>query len=160
MNFVAIGTNFYGNVLTKLFENIAHIIDQHQSAVETHYGPGKMIRVIERLQEECDKQSQIILDTFCDERQIQRKLLDIQTHYNTQKKFSGQQKPGQLKEVDIIPDPRELDVILSELAMISARTHLYYRFLESRTKVIKKNNGVYFTFILFFGLNIFYFSWK
>ncbi|CAB4396895.1 unnamed protein product [Rhizophagus irregularis] len=132
---MAIGTNFYGNVLTKLFENIAHIIDQHQSAVETHYGPGKMIRVIERLQEECDKQSQIILDTFFDERQIQRKLLDIQTHYNTQKKFSGLQKPGQLKEVDIIPDPRELDVILSELAMISARTHLYYRFLESRTKL-------------------------
>ncbi|CAB4493904.1 unnamed protein product [Rhizophagus irregularis] len=132
---MAIGTNFYGNVLTKLFENIAHIIDQHQSAVETHYGPGKMIRVIERLQEECDKQSQIILDTFFDERQIQRKLLDIQTHYNTQKRFSGLQKPGQLKEVDIIPDPRELDVILSELAMISARTHLYYRFLESRTKL-------------------------
>ncbi|GBC08772.1 hypothetical protein RclHR1_08370009 [Rhizophagus clarus] len=132
---IAIGTNFYGNVLTKLFENIALIIDQHQSAVETHYGPGKMIRVIERLQEECDKQSQIILDTFCDERQIQRKLLDIQTHYNTHKKFSGLQKPGQLKEVDIIPDPRELDVILSELAMISARTHLYYRFLESRTKL-------------------------
>ncbi|GES75395.1 conserved oligomeric Golgi complex subunit 4-like [Rhizophagus clarus] len=135
---IAIGTNFYGNVLTKLFENIALIIDQHQSAVETHYGPGKMIRVIERLQEECDKQSQIILDTFCDERQIQRKLLDIQTHYNTHKKFSGLQKPGQLKEVDIIPDPRELDVILSELAMISARTHLYYRFLESRTKLEKK----------------------
>ncbi|GBC35118.2 conserved oligomeric Golgi complex subunit 4-like [Rhizophagus irregularis DAOM 181602=DAOM 197198] len=135
---MAIGTNFYGNVLTKLFENIAHIIDQHQSAVETHYGPGKMIRVIERLQEECDKQSQIILDTFFDERQIQRKLLDIQTHYNTQKRFSGLQKPGQLKEVDIIPDPRELDVILSELAMISARTHLYYRFLESRTKLEKK----------------------
>lgn len=151
LNFVAIGTNFYGNVLTKLFENIAHIIDQHQSAVETHYGPGKMIRVIERLQEECDKQSQIILDTFFDERQIQRKLLDIQTHYNTQKRFSGLQKPGQLKEVDIIPDPRELDVILSELAMISARTHLYYRFLESRTKVIKNNNNVYFTLFYFWA---------
>ena len=135
MNFVAIGTNFYGNVLTKLFENIAHIIDQHQSAVETHYGPGKMIRVIERLQEECDKQSRIVLNTFYDERQIQRKVSDIQMYNDIPKRSSGSQRSGQSREVDNIPDPRELDAVLSELAVISARTHLYYRFMESRTKV-------------------------
>ncbi|RIA99525.1 COG4 transport protein [Glomus cerebriforme] len=132
---IAVGTNFYGNALTKLFENIALIIDQHQSAVETHYGPGKMIRVIERLQEECDKQSKIILHTFCDAKQIQRKLSDIRTYNNAQKRVSVIQRPGQSREVDSMPDPRELDVVLSELAMISARTHLYYRFMESRAKL-------------------------
>ncbi|CAI2173654.1 2334_t:CDS:10 [Funneliformis geosporum] len=132
---IAVGTNFYGNALTKLFENIALIIDQHQSAVETHYGPGKMIRVVERLQEECDKQSRIILNTFYDERQIQRKVLDIQIYNDTPKKASSSQRSGQSREFDNIPDPRELDVALSELAMISARTHLYYRFMESRAKL-------------------------
>jgi hypothetical protein len=136
--FAAVGTNFYGHVLTKLFENIALIIDQHQSAVETHYGPGKMIRVIERLQEECDKQSRIILNTFYDERQVQRKVSDIRIYYNTHKRVSGSQRSGQLKETDNTSDPKELDVVLSELTMISARTHLYYRFMESRTKVNKK----------------------
>ncbi|CAG8628414.1 3762_t:CDS:10 [Funneliformis mosseae] len=132
---IAVGTNFYGNALTKLFENIALIIDQHQPAVETHYGPGKMIRVVERLQEECDKQSRIILNTFYDERQIQRKVLDIQIYNDTPKKPPGSQRSGQSREFDIIPDQRELDVALSELAMISARTHLYYRFMESRAKL-------------------------
>ncbi|RHZ45766.1 hypothetical protein Glove_655g9 [Diversispora epigaea] len=44
---------FYG---LKLHENIATIICQHQLVVEAHYGPDKMIRVIERHQEECDRQ--------------------------------------------------------------------------------------------------------
>ncbi|CAG8755388.1 2108_t:CDS:2, partial [Racocetra persica] len=123
--------NFYGYAILKLFENIATIIDQHQPVVEAHYGPGKMIRVIERLQEECDKQCRIILDTFRDERQIHRKVADIKI-YNTSKKPIGPQRSGQPREIDNVPDPRELDVVLTELAMISARTHLYYRFIEAR----------------------------
>ncbi|CAG8627614.1 16996_t:CDS:2 [Racocetra fulgida] len=90
-----------------------------------------MIRVIERLQEECDKQCRIILDTFRDERQIHRKVADIKI-YNTSKKPIGPQRSGQPREIDNVPDPRELDVVLTELAMISARTHLYYRFIEAR----------------------------
>src|SRR5438045_8508522 len=99
-----------------------------------------MIRVIERLQEECDKQSRIILDTFCDERQVQRKVSDIKIYHNTQKRGSG----PQLRDVDIMPDPKELDGVLSELAIISARTHLYYRFIESRAKVTKNNVEFFF----------------
>jgi hypothetical protein len=32
-------------------------------------------------------------------------------------------------------DPRELDIILNEMVLISQRAHLYNRFLESRAKV-------------------------
>ncbi|CAG8626693.1 46549_t:CDS:10 [Gigaspora margarita] len=129
---IAVDPNFYGYAALKLFENIATIIDQHQPVVEAHYGPGKMIRVIERLQEECDKQSRIILDTFRDERQIHRKVADIKIYNNTSKKPLGPQRSGQSREIDNAPDPRELDVVLTELAMISAKAHLYYRFIEAR----------------------------
>jgi len=54
------------------------IIDQHQPVVEKYYGPGKMLRVIQRLQEESDNRSQKILDAFEEERQISRKVRTFQ----------------------------------------------------------------------------------
>lgn len=50
------------------------IIDQHQPLVEAHYGKGKMLRVIQRLQEESDLQSGIILDRFLQTRKIDTKV--------------------------------------------------------------------------------------
>jgi hypothetical protein len=57
-----------------LFENIAVIIDQHQPLVEIHYGKGKMLRVIQRLQEESDVQSVTILDRFLQTRKLESKV--------------------------------------------------------------------------------------
>lgn len=53
---------------------MAVIVDKHTPLVQTHYGPGKMLRVIQRLQEESDLQSGLILDGFMEDRQIARKV--------------------------------------------------------------------------------------
>lgn len=71
---------FYGNTLTKLFEHIAQIVDGHEPLVEQHYGPGMMAKVIERLQIEADVQGGIVLDTWHEERNIDRKLTDIKSY--------------------------------------------------------------------------------
>lgn len=74
---------FYANALTRLFEHIAQIIDGHGTLIERHYGSGSMIRVIERLQLEADRQGGIILDTWADGRQVDRKLTDIKSYAYT-----------------------------------------------------------------------------
>ncbi|CAG8495188.1 1950_t:CDS:10 [Paraglomus brasilianum] len=130
----ASGAKFYAETIKKLFENIAIIINQHQPVVETHYGPGKMIRVIERLQEECDRQSRIILNSFIDERHVQRKVSDIRASNNTARLSFASQRSNQAKENDNAPDPREIDAILVELATISQNTHLYFQFIRSKVK--------------------------
>jgi hypothetical protein len=66
-----------------LFENIAVIIDQHQPLVEMHYGKGKMLRVIQRLQEESDKQGIAILDRFLQTRKLETKVIDNDLGKNT-----------------------------------------------------------------------------
>ena len=66
---------FFASTLTALFENIARIVETHTAIVDQFYGTGKMVRVIQRLQGECDRQGGIILDTLWDERHIQRKVL-------------------------------------------------------------------------------------
>jgi COG4 transport protein len=77
MTFLTVATNssmFFATTLTALFENIARIVETHTSIVDRFYGTGKMVRVIQRLQGECDRQGGIILDSLWDERHIQRKV--------------------------------------------------------------------------------------
>jgi hypothetical protein len=68
-----VGDFFYANAMTRLFEHIATIVEQHGALVDRHYGIGRMVKVIERLQLEADTQGGIIIDTFMDERGIDRK---------------------------------------------------------------------------------------
>jgi len=62
--------------LTRLFEDIAAIVDMQEIVVETHYGPDAMIKIIAKLQKEGDIQSSIIIESFIENRQIQRKVFE------------------------------------------------------------------------------------
>ncbi|KAF7544571.1 hypothetical protein G7Z17_g9851 [Cylindrodendrum hubeiense] len=72
--------SFYSKALSLLFNHIMRIVDSHGGLVERHYGAGKMVRVIERLQMEADVQGGIIIDTWSDERGVDRKLTDVKSY--------------------------------------------------------------------------------
>lgn len=65
---------YFSALLTPLFEQIAHIVAQHQPVVEKYYGKGKMMRVVERLQEECDRQGHSILEQWEEDRKIAKRV--------------------------------------------------------------------------------------
>ena len=75
--YTATSPTYYADILTRLFENIAVIIDQHQPLVELHYGKGRMLRVIQRLQEESDEECGLILDQFSQNRKLEAKVSSI-----------------------------------------------------------------------------------
>ena len=144
---------FYGNTLTKLFEHIAQIVDGHEPLVERHYGAGMMVKVIERLQIEADVQGGIILDTWHDERTIDRKLTDIKSYAFSflVQSFLPAQKPstgtprssspakkdsaaGRSSEDEGV-DMKEVDSLLGETALMLGRWALYSRFLASKCTV-------------------------
>ncbi|PYI19792.1 COG4-domain-containing protein [Aspergillus japonicus CBS 114.51] len=133
---------FYASALTKLFEHIAQIIDGHGSLVERHYGPRKMNRVIERLQLEADVQGGIILDTWSDERHVDRKLTDIKSYAftflvqsflppqrggGTPRSNSPATRDGVAEDEGV--DMKEIDGLLNEMAVMLGRWSLYCRFL-------------------------------
>jgi hypothetical protein len=139
---------FYANALTKLFEHIAQIIDGHGGLVERHYGPRKMGRVIERLQVEADVQGGIILDTWSDERHVDRKLMDIKSYAFTflVQSFLPAQRTGPARTQSPAPganaatedegvDMKEIDGILNEMAIMLGRWSLYCRFLADTCNV-------------------------
>jgi hypothetical protein len=141
---------FYANALTKLFEHIAQIIDGHGGLVERHYGSGKMTRVIERLQMEADVQGGIIIDTWSDERNVDRKLTDIKSYAftflvqsflptqragGTPRTASPVTKEAQGASEDEGVDMKEVDGILNEMAVMLGRWSLYARFLGDKCRV-------------------------
>ncbi len=145
---------FYANALTKLFEHIAQIIEGHGGLVERHYGAGKMVRVIERLQMEADVQGGIILDSWSDERGVDRKLTDVrsypfsflvQSFLPQQKSIAGTSRVNSpalgggsthaRNSEDEGVNMREVDGVLGEIAVMLGRWSLYSRFLAGKCRV-------------------------
>ena len=143
---------FYASALTKLFEHIAQIVDSHGGLVERHYGSGKMVRVIERLQMEADVQGGIILDTWSDERAIDRKLTDIKSYpfsflvqgYLPQPSRTGTPRvnspavggaANSRDSEDEGVNMKEVEGLLSEIAVMLGRWSLYTRFLAGKCQV-------------------------
>ena len=145
---------FYANALTKLFEYIAQIVERHGGLVERHYGDGRMVRVIERLQAEADVQGGIIIDTWSDERNIDRRLTDIRSYAFTflvqsflpsqtsRNPISRSGSPATFdRSTDRKPaddegiDMKDVDGFLSEIAVMLGRWALYCRFIAMRSAV-------------------------
>lgn len=143
---------FYANAITKLFEHIAQIVENHGTLVERHYGQGRMVKVIERLQIEADVQGGIILDTWGDERSVDRRLTDVKSYpfsflvssflpaqrgpgiSRTNSPAIGGGTNGRLSEDEGV-DMKEVDGLLNETAMMLGRWSLYSRFLASKCRV-------------------------
>ena len=149
---------FYANALTKLFEHIAQIVDGHGGLVERHYGSGKMVRVIERLQMEADVQGGIILDSWSDDRNIDRKLTDVKSYpfsFLVQSFLPQPPRGGGTSRVnspavgagggsnnnnprnseDEGVNMKEVDGLLNEISLMLGRWSLYTRFLAGKCMV-------------------------
>ncbi|KAF8245857.1 COG4-domain-containing protein, partial [Wilcoxina mikolae CBS 423.85] len=144
------GDFFYATAMTRLFEHIATIVEQHGTLVDRHYGKGRMVKVIERLQVEADTQGGIIIDTFMDERRMDRKLTDIKSYafsFLVQSFLPGPRGPlggaprsnspaaGTAAGLDTEEegvDVKEVDLLLTEIGVMLGRWSLYCRFLARK----------------------------
>jgi hypothetical protein len=146
---------FYANALTKLFEHIAQIVESHSGLVERHYGEGKMIKVIERLQMEADIQGGIILDSWSDDRNVDRRITDVKSYpfsFLVQSFLPQQRTLGGTPRIsspavgggtnprnseDEGVNMREVDGLLNEISVMLGRWSLYMRYLAGKCKVIQ-----------------------
>lgn len=145
---------FYANALTKLFEHIARIVEGHGSLVERHYGR-KMVKVIERLQMEADVQGGITIDSWSDERGVDRTLTDIKSYpfsflvqsYLPQQRgvpgisrvnspaLGGGPTSDARNSEDEGVNMKDVDGLMSEIAIMLGKWSLYSRFLAGKCKV-------------------------
>lgn len=137
------GDMVYANLASRLFEHIASIIDQHSPLVDRHYGQGKMLRVIERLIGEADRQGGIIIDTWWDERAMARRLNELRSYafsFLVQSFLPGRgtstpraNSPALARHSeDEGVDVKEIDVLLNEMSIILSRWSLFSVFLARK----------------------------
>ncbi|KAL7946366.1 calcium-transporting P-type ATPase [Trichoderma barbatum] len=140
----------YANSLTRLFQHIAQIVEGHGGLVERHYGAGKMVRVIERIQMEADVQGGIILDTWGDERGVDKKLTDVKSYPFSflVQSFLPQPPRGGIPRMNspaagLANNPRdsedegvnmkEVDGLLHEISVMLAQWSFYTRFISAKS---------------------------
>jgi hypothetical protein len=131
------------------------IVDQHQPVVEKYYGRGKMRSVVNRLLEECDRVTNTLKDGWEEDRSMQRKVGVFISLYNEIMKyllylplkladitsnppipmFQSNPRKLQASSEELTIDPREIDKVLSELAGMVGRWHLFKKFLSEDLKV-------------------------
>lgn len=88
-------------------------------------GFGKLNKVVTLLQQECDKQSKLILTEFTKQRLLERRVSMVN---------EIERSASQTTASGII-DPKEIDILLGEVTIMHARYHLYLRFLRRRVTV-------------------------
>lgn len=147
---------FYANALIQLFEHIAQIVMHHSRLVEGHYGVGRMVKVIERLQLEADIQGGILIDTWSDERNIDLRLTDIRSYAFTflvQSFLPGPPARSNIPRTsspakentnaernaqeDNPVDLKEIDGVLNEIALMLGRWSVYSNFIAANCMVRK-----------------------
>lgn len=70
-----------------VFTGIARVVETHQPIVETYYGPGHLYTLITHLQQECDRQTQKIVDKFIQQRGYHNKVRIINTTWSKDKRI-------------------------------------------------------------------------
>ncbi|ELR19326.1 COG4 transport protein [Acanthamoeba castellanii str. Neff] len=121
----------YADGLARLYEFIAGIIDEQQSLVEEHFGPGSMVVVIKNLQQQCDVHSTKILSLFSQDTNMLKMIDDIVRSERRERRSDAR---------DAI-DPRDLAGLLDTIAILNHRTEVYDRFIRTRARLCLENAG-------------------
>ncbi|KAF4345660.1 conserved oligomeric golgi complex component 4 [Fusarium beomiforme] len=137
------GGMFHAKALTKLFEHIVQIIDSHSGLIERHYGSGKVIKVIERLQAEVDIQGGIILDMWSDEKAAASTMAHIKSYAFTfllKSMMPAQKGLGLVlrgrgpNEVGLDLDVKKVEGLFAEMSAMMKSWSPYKRFIASKCK--------------------------
>lgn len=138
---------FYGAALSKLFENVAVLLEQHGRLVTRHYGPDAMAQVLPHVQQEIDKQAVLIIDTFWDERRVEQLLNRCRAYsypvlvnsftsgIEGSGAGSGDADGDSNTDTENDTDLRDASARLSELSTMLNRYHLYTVFAETRFSI-------------------------
>ncbi len=132
----------FADAVTLLFEGIARTIEIHQPLIETYYGPGRLLTVVQMLQAECDKQAKKIFELFRKRRGVAEKvervreaLVSSASSMSSLASSANLAAAAQQKNKKMVV-AKDLDHVLSEMTLLQARAELYYKFIRKRLTVL------------------------
>ncbi|ANB12421.1 Cog4p [Sugiyamaella lignohabitans] len=143
------GSMIYGFAMSRLFENIASIVEKHTPIVEKHYGTGRMARVVDSIQNVADSQGGLIIDTFWDEQRINKVVSEVKSYaysylvssFTSSGRMAGAARSGSpsldaqyqpRRSEDEGVDLKQVAGFVNEMSVMLNRWNLYCNFLAVR----------------------------
>jgi conserved oligomeric Golgi complex subunit 4 len=124
----------YADTFTLLLENILRVIETNQPILESYYGFGHLLKMVKILQIECDVETRNLVLEFNKQRQIQRKVNQINDYIKNQTGNSSSAL-GHLRKASGSMDKlqsKDLDTLIAEITIMHSRAELYVRFIRRR----------------------------
>lgn len=129
----------FADTLTVLLENIARVFEVNQPIIENYYGFGYLLDMARILQVECDQEVRVCVLEFNKNRQIQRKITQINDYIKNGNSSSGARKTHYRNlsgsSIDKL-NPKDIDALIGEICLIHSRADLYVKFIKRRVLVI------------------------
>lgn len=108
----------YADTLFLFFDALAALLDTHHPVVQAGFGPDRVLDLVHMVQGEIDTVVVQVIDAFRSTRRFDE----------WGKAVERAMRGGKEER----PDPLQLDVLLSEVSHMHARTELYWRFLKKK----------------------------
>lgn len=110
-------------LINDVSEIVAVIIDQQEDLVNGIFGQGNVTVMVNRLKREADNQFNIILTAFTEFHQLSRIIHDIKKSDKTESENME----------NILLEPRNLDVILGDIAFICQKNKFFEKFIQVKS---------------------------
>lgn len=128
----------FADTLTTMLENFARVLEVNQPIIEGCYGSGYLMDMVDILQQECDAEVNNLIMEFKRNRQIQRRIQQINENQKGLGNVNAQghfRKPsGGGGSVDKL-NPKDIDTLIAEITVMHSRAELYFRFVRRRVMV-------------------------
>ncbi len=128
--------DFYAQLLFTLYQTISGIISQHSPVIKTCYGKQVVNSILRDIQNECDLQSNLIYETYCDYKQLDRLLEDIKQYdypvlireiYKNATESESEDEDEHEEEDDAV-ELLEVSQVTDELSAMMSHWSMYSRF--------------------------------
>ena len=133
----------YADSFTVLLENVLRVIEVNQPIIESYYGFGHLLKMVKILQIECDDEARKLVQEFNRQRNIQKKINQINDYMRNQSTATSSTL-GHLRKTSGSMDKlnaKEMDAMIAEVTIMHSRSELYVRFIRRRvTNDVEKSS--------------------
>lgn len=131
----------YADAMTSVLENFARVVEVNQPIVESYYGFGYLVEMLNVLQRQCDSDVKNLLISYNLNRKIALRKQQIKdaSQRSTNTNSTGSSGLGHYRKasggsIDKL-NPKDIDALIVEITVMHSRVELYFRFMKRRITV-------------------------
>lgn len=134
----------FSDTMTILLESICRVMEVNQPILEVCYGNGYLLNMAKILQLECDQEVRQCVLEFTKNRQIQRRVAQINEYLksggNSSSTGGGVARKSHHRNASSGSsmeklNPKEIDALINEVTLLHSRAEMYTKFIKRRVMV-------------------------